>query len=929
MISLSIDGINTTVPAGTSVLDAAKWMGIHIPTLCHHPDLTPYGGCRLCNVIVKGARTPLAACTLPVGEGMEVITDNEELGHARKSVLELLLSNYFNSSPEVEETDELMQLVDSMGIDARQFQRQAPQFSIDSDPNPVLRVDLNQCILCTRCIRACAEIQGRFVWGLVERGIQTHLSAGDGSDLLEARCESCGACVVYCPTGALQDRNWNQRKNSGQKVTTTCAYCGVGCNFDLNVLEDRVVGVSSNSSAAVNGNHLCVKGRYGYEYIHHKERLTAPLLREYLLTGDPKPDLVTDSPWIQTDWDTAYSLIVNRLIAYKQQSGPDSIGLLSSAKCTNEENYLMNKLARQVIGTNNIDHCARLCHSSTVAGLATAFGSGAMSNTMDDIYDNARAIFIIGSNTTEQHPVFGAKIRQAVLQKNTRLIVADPRQIDITEFAEVHLQHRPGTDIPLLNGLMHILIARGQQDQNFINERCENFESFAEAIKVYEPEYVSKITGVPEEKLYQAAEIMAASHPMAVFWAMGITQHTSGVMNVFTLANLQMMLGNMGIPGGGVNPLRGQNNVQGACDQGALPDVYPGYQKVIDPRTHEKFDSAWKLLTKDGSPVAQNKLQPGLTVTEMINQSSQGGIRALFIMAEDPLMTEPDLNHAKASLQKCEFVVLQEIFPTETSQLADVLLPGVTFAEKDGTFTNTERRVQLVRKAISERGDSKADWKILADIAERMIQKEEASFAGPYSQWNYQHPAEIMAEIAALTPSYAGVSYDRLENGEQLHWPVKNLTHPGTPILHVGQFSNGKGIFHPTHHTPAKESTDSQYPYVLTTGRVLYHWHGGEMTRRSSTLLNLYPNSQVEISPDDALLLGLESGQKVRINSRRGEMVAETIISERVSAGLIFANFHFPNEQNANLLTISALDPIAKIPEYKVCAVKIEAFEPI
>ncbi len=922
MINLTINDRLVSVESGLTVLEAARQNEIYIPTLCYHKDLTPYGGCRLCNVQIKGARTPLAACTLPVCEGMVVVTDNEEIYTARQRILELLFSNYYQTKPAVAD-NELLKLAEEFHIDTKKFQKREPHFVPDSDPNPVIRVDLNQCILCTRCIRACAEIQGRFVWGLVERGIETHLSAGDGVPLLEARCESCGACAVYCPTGALQDRLIDDGLAIDKKVMTTCAYCGVGCNFDLNIHNDEVVRITSNPEAKVNGLHLCVKGRYGFDYIHHPERLLKPMVRKYLLADGIKPAYVSSSPWVEIDWDTAYFLIAKKIVAIKQGFGSDAIGLLSSAKCTNEENYLMNKFARQVIGTHNIDHCARLCHSSTVAGLATAFGSGAMSNTMQDIYDHASAIFIIGSNITEQHPVFGSKIRQAVLQKKTKLIVADPRKIDITEFASIHLQHRPGTDIPLLNGLMHILIKKGRQNTKFIEDRCLNYDEFAEVVETYTPEIVSQITGVPVELLYQAAAIMAENHPMAVFWAMGITQHTTGVLNVFTLANLQMLLGNMGIPGGGVNPLRGQNNVQGACDLGALPDVFPGYQKVIDPTARLKFEQAWHLGSMDVETEPRMKHLPGLTVTEMISKAGEGILKALYIMAEDPLMTEPDLNHAKACLQNCELVILQEIFPTETSEVADILLPGVTFAEKDGTFTNTERRVQRVRQAISTRGESKPDWVILQELARAIIEIEERTYIGELSTWDYQHPAQIMDEIAALTPSYQGVSFARLDAGEQLHWPVKDKNHTGTPILHVNSFSNGKGIFHPTEHIPARELPDHEYPFTLTTGRVLYHWHGGEMTRRTTALLELYPQALIEISPEDSALYGIENDRMIKVSSRRGEMTAKAIISDRVAQGLIFANFHFPQSQNANLLTISALDPVAKIPEYKICAVKL------
>ncbi len=680
--------------------------------------------------------------------------------------------------------------------------------------------------------------------------------------------------------------------------------------------------MTSNSEAPVNGMHLCVKGRYGYDFVHHEDRLTKPLIREYLLNGSLLPS-DGRGDWVEADWDTALNIVANKFVQVKRESGSNAIGILSSAKCTNEENYLMQKFSRQVIGTNNVDHCARLCHSSTVAGLAMCFGSGAMSNTMQDIVEQAEAILIIGSNTTEQHPVFGTKIRQAVLNRKVKLVVADPRAIDICEFAELHLQQKPGTDVALLNGLMHIILANGNHDETFIQERTEGFDDFQKTIDKYNPELVSQITGVTVESLYEAADILATNKPMAVIWAMGITQHTTGVMNVLSLGNLQMLLGNMGVPGGGVNPLRGQNNVQGACDLGGLPNVFPGYQKVTDESVREKFKSAWAFDT--GGPDFGE--QPGITVIEMINKMGEGELRALYILAENPMMTDPDINHVRECMENSEFVVLQEIFPSETSHYADVLLPGVSWAEKDGTFTNTERRIQLIRSAVNPPGEARPDWQIIAEIARLVLQIEGRKPVGPQAGWDFISAAEIQNEVAAITPIYAGVTHERLNKGEQLHWPVRGLDHDGTPILHVGQFTRGNGKFHSCEHLDAEELPDNEYPLYLTTGRVIYHWHGGEMTRRAKGLLEIYPETLVEISPEDALKIGLNGKDMVRITSRRGEMVARAVVTDRVSEGVIFGNFHFPGEQNVNNLTIAALDPIAKIPEYKVCAVKVELAE--
>ena len=550
-----------------------------------------------------------------------------------------------------------------------------------------------------------------------------------------------------------------------------------------------------------------------------------------------------------------------------------------------------------------------------MAGLAASFGSGAMSNSMDDVANYAQAFFIIGSNTTEQHPVFGAMIRQAVRQRGAKLIVADPRKIDITEFATLHLRQRPGTDIALINGLMHIILEKGWEDKAFIEERTENFAEFKATVMAYPPAKVAEITGVPIEKLYQAAEIIATSKPTAVLWAMGITQHIVGVRNVMDLANFQMLLGNMGVPGGGVNPLRGQNNVQGACDMGGLPNVYPAYQAVTNEEIREKFLKAW-------GATSDNKV--GLTVTEMMPGILQDKIQSLYILGEDPVMSDPDTKHIRHCLQEIEFLVLQEIFPSETSVYADVLLPGVSFAEKTGTFTNTERRVQMVNKAIEPLGDSRPDWWITAEIAKRMIAEGEKQIAGaPYSGWEYESTSEILSEIRALTPSYGGITHDRLLNGERLQWPCPTLDHPGTPILHTKQFTRGRGKFMPIDHVSPAEKPDDDFPMVMTTGRVIYHWHGGTMTRRAKGLMEVYGEALVELNPNDAESLGINGRKTLRVTSRRGSIEAQAWVTDRVPPGMVYANFHFP-EASANELTHASLDPVAKIPEYKITAVKVE-----
>jgi predicted molibdopterin-dependent oxidoreductase YjgC len=560
-----------------------------------------------------------------------------------------------------------------------------------------------------------------------------------------------------------------------------------------------------------------------------------------------------------------------------------------------------------------------------VVGLTASFGSGSMSNSFDDIAGKAAAFFVIGSNTTEQHPVFGTRLRQAVLQRGAKLVVADPRRIDLTDFAKpafggLYLRHRPGTDIVLINALMHIILHNGWEDKSFIAERTEGFEDFSATIEQYPPEKASVITGVPVDQLHKAAEILALNKPMAVIWAMGITQHIVGVRNVMSLANLQMLLGNMGVEGGGVNPLRGQNNVQGACDVGGLPNVYSGYQNVTNDEARHKFEVAWGVSLPG---------KVGLTTTEMIPACEDGRIRAMYILGEDPVMSDPNSGHIRRCLDRCEFLVLQEIFPSETSAYADVLLPGISFAEKTGTFTSTERRIQLCRKAIEPPGIARPDWMITSEIARRIIALGGREMrAAPYSAWDYDNSNDIMSEIAALTPSYAGVSHLRLEAGERLQWPVKGLDHPGTPILHVGQFTRGKGKFAPIDHVPPAELPNNEFPILLSTGRVLYHWHGGQMTRRAEGLINIYDRALIEVNPEDAAFWNVRNGMYLKVTSRRGSIEAEAWVTDRVPPGMVYANFHFP-DASANELTHASLDPLAKIPEYKISAVRVEVLKGI
>jgi formate dehydrogenase alpha subunit len=672
-----------------------------------------------------------------------------------------------------------------------------------------------------------------------------------------------------------------------KSVLTTCGYCGCGCGLYLEVLDGDLVGTMPCKTDPVSQGGLCIKGWNVHEFVNSGERLSKPLLKK-------------GGQFSEVTWDKALQVTADALRKIRDKSGPDSIAFLSSAKCTNEENYLLQKLARAVIGTNNVDHCARLCHSSTVAGLAAAFGSGAMTNTIDEI-EGARCIFVIGSNTTEAHPLIGSRIMKA-REKGAQLIVADPRKIHLAGYADIFVRQNLGTDVALINGIMNVILKEGWQNSAFIKERTEGFEEFQKVVEGYPPEKVEQITGVHAKDIRRIAEAYARSESSTIIYAMGITQHITGVDNVKSLANLAMLCGHIGRESTGVNPLRGQNNVQGACDMGALPDVYPGYQTVADVQNAAKFGKAWnaKLSTKTG-----------LTLTEMVNAAVAGEVKAMFILGENPMVSDPDIQHVTGALKSLEFLVVQDIFLSESAQVADVVLPGVSFAEKDGTFTNTERKVKRVRKAIEAIGDSRQDWQIICDLSTRMGYK-----------MSYADPSRIMEEIAQVTPSYGGIHYDRIEE-DGLHWPCPNREHPGTPYLHKDRFSRGLGLFHAVEYLPPGELPDEEYPYMLTTGRVYVHYHTGTMTRRSPSLNKEMEEGYVEINPQEARRLKISQGERIKIRSRRGEIEIKADLSERVERDTLFIPFHFA-ESAANVLTNPATDPIAKIPEYKVCAVRIE-----
>jgi formate dehydrogenase major subunit len=680
-----------------------------------------------------------------------------------------------------------------------------------------------------------------------------------------------------------------------QYTPTTCPYCGCGCGFNLVSVDGKLAGVEPWKRNPVNEGKLCPKGNFSYEFVHREDRLTTPLIKE-------------NGKFKEATWDEALDLVASKLNEIKSVD-PESLAFLSSARCTNEENYLMQKLVRTVIGTHNIDHCARLCHGPTVAGLAQTFGSGAMTNHLKSI-QFADVIFIIGSNTLEQHPLMWRRVLKAKAN-GAKLIVADPRFTPSAKKADLYIPFKSGTDVALMNAMMNVIISEGLEDKEFIEKRTKNFEELKEVVKNYPPEKVAEITEAPAELIKEAARMYANADAAGIIYSMGITQHHTGTDNVMSTSNLAMITGNVGRPGTGVNPLRGQNNVQGACDMGALPVVYPGYQKVIEEEMAQKMTSAWGC--------GDLNCKPGLTVVEMMNAAHAGDIKGMYIMGENPMISDPDIQHVKEGLENLDFLVVQDIFLTETAELADVVLPGASWAEKDGTFTSTERRVQYIRKAVDPVGESKPDWAILCDVARKMGS----------DLFEFNSPQEVFEEVRKVTPQYAGMNKERLDKPEALHWPCPDEEHPGTPILWGEQFAtaDGLGVLMPIEFIPAAELPDEEYPLTLTTGRMLFHWHTGSMTRRSETLANEVPTGFVEINPEDAAELGIKNKEMVSVKTRRGEITIKAKVTPDIMKGVIFIPFHFV-ECAANMLTNgAALDPAAKMPEFKVSAAKVSKLD--
>jgi formate dehydrogenase alpha subunit len=693
-------------------------------------------------------------------------------------------------------------------------------------------------------------------------------------------------------------------------VPTVCPYCGVGCNLELHLKDDYIYKVTAPFDSVVNQGNLCVKGRFGYDYIYHPRRVTAPLIRQTPQQPGERTQAFERDEWREVSWDEALDHIADRLVAIYHRDGPDALASYLCAKATNEDNYLLQKMFRALFRTNNVDHCTRLCHAGSVVALQQAIGSSAMSNTAAEVILND--VFIVtGSNTTENHPIIALQMKAAVQKHGARMIVIDPRRLELVDFAELWLPLKPGTNVPLFTAMAHVIIHEKMVDEQFIASRTEGFDEFARSVEQFTPEYAEAICGVDRDLIRRAARLYAQAERGAIYWGMGISQLTHGTASALALINLAFLTGHIGRPGTGLNPLRGQNNVQGASDMGAMPFHFPGYMRVDAPGNAEQWEQAWNI-----EPGGLNR-RLGLTTTEILAHAHPGGVRALYIMGENPMMSEPNLNLTRHHMQQLEFIVAQDLFINESGAFADVFLPAVSWAEKDGTFTNTDRRVQRVRQALPPRGQARPDWQIICDLAKRI----ERRLGRPNSAgWEYSHPSEIMAELGSVSKEYAGITYERIDS-VGLQVPVWDEQHPGMPYLFGESFPRGRGKFHPLEFVPVVELPDDEYPFILTTGRVLEHWHGGSMTRHSQ-LDALYPEALAEINPVDAEMLGIVEGMPVRVASRRGQIVLRALVSEKTGPGVVFIPFHFV-EAAANLLTIDALDPQAKIPEFKACAVQV------
>ena len=910
MVTLTIDGQSVTVPEGTSIMRAAMEAGTEIPKLCATDMVDAFGSCRLCLVEIEGRAGTPASCTTPVMPGLAVHTQTERLKKLRKGVMELYISDHpldcltcaANGDCELQDMAGAVGLRDvRYGYDgenhvfAKTNGQANPAWLPIDESNPYFSYEPSKCIVCSRCVRACEEVQGTFALTISGRGFDSRVSAGMNESFLGSECVSCGACVQACPTATLTEKSVIEIGQPEHSVITTCAYCGVGCSFKAEMRGEEVIRMVPYKDGKANRGHSCVKGRFAYGYATHKERILKPMIRESI-----------NDPWREVSWDEALGFAAAKFKGIQQKYGRDAVGGITSSRCTNEETYLVQKLIRAGFGNNNVDTCARVCHSPTGYGLATTFGTSAGTQDFDSVED-CDVVMIIGANPTDAHPVFASRMKKR-LRAGAKLIVVDPRRIDMVRSTHIEAQHHlpllPGTNVAVLTAMAHVIVTEGLVNEAFVRERCswDEFQDWATfvALPKNSPEATAIMTGVDPKELRAAARLYATGGNAAIYYGLGVTEHSQGSTAVIAIANLAMATGNIGRPGVGVNPLRGQNNVQGSCDMGSFPHELPGYRHIGIDAVRQQFEAAWNVKLNP---------EPGLRIPNMFDSAIDGTFMGLYVQGEDILQSDPNTTHVVAALSAMECVIVHDLFLNETANYAHVFLPGSTFLEKDGTFINAERRIQRVRKVMSPR-NGYADWEVTILLGKAM------GF-----EMNYSHPSEIMDEIAALTPTFSGVSYQKLDELGSVQWPCNDKAPEGTPVMHMDTFVRGKGKFVVTEYIATDERTGPRFPLLLTTGRILTQYNVGAQTRRTDNVV-WHHEDRLEIHPHDAEQRGVRDGDWVRLASRAGETTLRALITDRVAPGVVYTTFHHPDTQ-ANVITTDFSDWATNCPEYKVTAVQI------
>ncbi|HEY0563503.1 MAG TPA: formate dehydrogenase subunit alpha [Methylophilus sp.] len=898
-VTLTIDGVNVTVPEGTSIMHAAMLGGVTVPKLCATDSLEPFGSCRLCLVEIEGRRGYPASCTTPVAEGIKVKTQTPKLADVRRGVMELYISDHpLDCLTCAANGDcELQDMAGAVGLREVRYGYEGENHlaAVKDESNPYFTFDPSKCIVCSRCVRACEETQGTFALTIEGRGFGSKVSAGN-KDFMDSECVSCGACVQACPTATLIEKTVIEAGTPEHTVTTTCAYCGVGCSFDAEMKGEEVVRMTPNKHGGANHGHSCVKGRFAWGYATHQDRITTPMIRKSI-----------QDPWQTVSWDEAINYAASEITRIQAKYGKDAVGGITSSRCTNEEVYVTQKLVRAVFGSNNVDTCARVCHSPTGYGLKQTLGESAGTQTFDSVMQSD-VILIIGANPTDGHPVFASQMKRR-LREGAKLIIADPRAIDLVENsphvrADYHLNLRPGTNVALVTALAHVIVTEGLVKEDFVKARCEwdSYEAWRDFVAKPEnsPESLAKDIGVDPQKMRDAARLFATGGNAAIYYGLGVTEHSQGSTTVMGIANLAMATGNVGREGVGVNPLRGQNNVQGSCDMGSMPHEYPGYRHVADDETRALFESAW------GRPLSAD---PGLRIPNMLDLATEGSFKALYCVGEDIAQSDPDTQHVTHALEAMECVIVQDLFLNETAMFAHVFFPGASFLEKSGTFTNAERRISPVRRVMAPKNGYE-DWEITAMLSKALGY-----------EMNYGHASEIMDEIAALTPTFKGVSFKKLDELGSIQWPCNDEAPEGTPTMHIDEFVRGKGKFFVTQYVPTTEKVNAKYPLILTTGRILSQYNVGAQTRRTQNVA-WHKEDVIEIHPHDAEDRGILEGDWVGITSRAGETVLRATITERVQPGVVYTTFHHP-ESGANVITTDNSDWATNCPEYKVTAVQV------